>query len=59
MASRMDKTPQSESEYTKIEMTLTDLREGVTDETITLFSQTQNCVTHNKLNHTGHSEGAV
>lgn len=60
MASRMDKTPQSsESEYTKIEMTLTDLHDGVTDETTTLFSQTQNCVAHNKLNHTGHSEGAV
>ncbi|XP_057186969.1 metal transporter CNNM2 isoform X2 [Triplophysa rosa] len=59
MASRMDKTPQSESEYTKIEMTLTDLHEGVTDETTALFSQTQNCVAHNKRNHTGHSEGAV
>ncbi|KAL1282251.1 hypothetical protein QQF64_001054 [Cirrhinus molitorella] len=60
MASRMDKTPQSsESEYTKIEMTLTDLHDGVTDETTTLFNQTQNCVAHNKTNHTGHSEGAI
>ncbi|XP_026060177.1 metal transporter CNNM2-like [Carassius auratus] len=60
MASRMDKTPQSsESEYTKIELTLTDLHDGVTDETTTLFNQTQNCVAHNKTNHTGHSEGAI
>ncbi|XP_018934133.2 metal transporter CNNM2-like isoform X1 [Cyprinus carpio] len=60
MASRMDKTPQSsESEYTKIEMTLTDLHDGVMDETTTLFNQTQNCVAHNKTNHTGHSEGAI
>ncbi|XP_043090911.1 metal transporter CNNM2 isoform X1 [Puntigrus tetrazona] len=60
MASRMDKTPQSsESEYTKIEMTLTDLHDGVPDETTTLFNQTQNCVAHNKTNHTGHSEGAI
>ncbi|XP_016355764.1 metal transporter CNNM2-like isoform X1 [Sinocyclocheilus anshuiensis] len=60
MASRMDKTPQSsESEYTKIEMTLTELHDGVTDETTTLFNQTQNCVAHNKTNHTGHSEGAI
>uniref|UniRef100_A0A673LCQ8 Metal transporter n=1 Tax=Sinocyclocheilus rhinocerous TaxID=307959 RepID=A0A673LCQ8_9TELE len=60
MASRMDKTPQSsESEYTKIEITLTDLHDGVTDETTTLFNQTQNCMAHNKTNHTGHSEGAI
>uniref|UniRef100_A0A8C2B7J1 Metal transporter n=1 Tax=Cyprinus carpio TaxID=7962 RepID=A0A8C2B7J1_CYPCA len=60
MASRMDKTPQSsESEYTKIEMTLTDLHDGVMDETTTLFNQTQNCMAHNKTNHTGHSEGAI
>ncbi|XP_042613257.1 metal transporter CNNM2-like isoform X3 [Cyprinus carpio] len=60
MASRMDKTPQSsESEYTKIEMTLTELHDGVTDETTTLFNQTQNCVAHNKTNHTDHSEGTI
>lgn len=60
MASRIDKTPQSsEGEYTKIEMTLTDLHDGVTDETTILFNQTQNCVAHNKTNHTGHSEGAI
>ncbi|XP_016110253.1 metal transporter CNNM2-like isoform X1 [Sinocyclocheilus grahami] len=60
MASCMDKTPQSsESEYTKIEMTLTELHDGVADETTTLFNQTQNCVAHNKTNHTGHSEGAI
>ncbi|XP_051559547.1 metal transporter CNNM2-like isoform X2 [Myxocyprinus asiaticus] len=60
MASRIDKTPQSsESEYTKIEMTLTELHDGVTDETTALFNKTQNCIAHNKSNHTGHSEGAV
>ncbi|XP_009290541.2 metal transporter CNNM2 isoform X1 [Danio rerio] len=60
MASRIDKTPQSsESEYTKIEMTLTELHDGLTDETTTLFNQTQNCVVHNKSNHTGHSEGPI
>ncbi|XP_056110365.1 metal transporter CNNM2 isoform X1 [Rhinichthys klamathensis goyatoka] len=60
MASRIDKTPQSsESEYTKIEMTLTELHDGVTDETTALFNQTQNCVAHIKSNHTGHSEGAI
>ncbi len=60
VASRMDKTPQfSESEYTKIELMLTDLHDGMTDETTTLFNQTQNCVAHNKTNHTGHSEGAI
>ncbi|XP_067259665.1 metal transporter CNNM2 isoform X1 [Chanodichthys erythropterus] len=60
MASRIDKTPQSsESEYTKIEMTLTELHDRVTDETTALFNQTQNCVAHNKSNHTGHSEGAI
>ncbi|XP_067297533.1 metal transporter CNNM2 isoform X1 [Pseudorasbora parva] len=61
MASRIDKTPQSSesSEYTKIEMTLTELHDGVTDETTALFNQTQNCVAHNKSNHTGHSEGAI
>ncbi|KFP79882.1 Metal transporter CNNM2, partial [Acanthisitta chloris] len=54
MASRMDKTPQSsDSENTKIELTLTELHDGLPDE------NEQNCVTHNKPNHSMHSEGAI
>ncbi|KFW76477.1 Metal transporter CNNM2, partial [Manacus vitellinus] len=46
MASRMDKTPQSsDSENTKIELTLTELHDGLPDET--------------KPNHSMHSEGAI
>ncbi|XP_030635917.1 metal transporter CNNM2 isoform X1 [Chanos chanos] len=60
MASRMDKTPQSsDSEYTKIELTLNELHDGIADETANLLNQQQNCVAHNKSNHTGHNEGAV
>ncbi|KAI4889454.1 hypothetical protein NFI96_000408 [Prochilodus magdalenae] len=60
MASRMDKTPQSsDSEYTKIELTLTELHDGVADETAILLNQTQNCVAHKKANHTVHNEGTV
>ncbi|TRY88091.1 hypothetical protein DNTS_000669, partial [Danionella cerebrum] len=60
VASRMDKTPQPpESEYTKIELTLTELHDGVSDETTALFNQTHNCIAHNKSNHTVHSEGAI
>ncbi|KAL7845581.1 hypothetical protein AOLI_G00237730 [Acnodon oligacanthus] len=60
MASRMDKTPQSsDSEYTKIELTLTELHDGVAEETAILLNQTQNCVAHKKANHTVHNEGAV
>ncbi|NXG63581.1 CNNM2 protein, partial [Hemiprocne comata] len=59
MASRMDKTPQSsDSENTKIELTLTELHDGLPDETANLLSE-QNCVTHNKPNHSMHSEGAI
>ncbi|KAM4703571.1 metal transporter CNNM2 isoform 2-T2 [Rhinophrynus dorsalis] len=59
MASRMDKTPQSsDSENTKIEMTLTELHDGLTDETANLLNE-QNCVTHNKSNHSMHSEGPI
>uniref|UniRef100_A0A8D0H4K9 Metal transporter n=1 Tax=Sphenodon punctatus TaxID=8508 RepID=A0A8D0H4K9_SPHPU len=59
MASRMDKTPQSsDSENTKIELTLTELRDGLPDETANLLNE-QNCVTHNKSNHSMHSEGAI
>ncbi|XP_076838461.1 metal transporter CNNM2 [Brachyhypopomus gauderio] len=59
MASRMDKTPQpSDSEYTKIELALAELHDGVTDETAILLGQTPNCVAHKKTNHTAHNEGA-
>ncbi|XP_053306402.1 metal transporter CNNM2 [Spea bombifrons] len=59
MASRMDKTPQSsDSENTKIEMTLTELHDGLADETANLLNE-QNCVTHNKSNHSMHSEGPI
>ncbi|KAI1236235.1 hypothetical protein IHE44_0001513 [Lamprotornis superbus] len=55
MASRMDKTPQSsDSENTKIELTLTELHDGLPDETANLLNE-QNCVTHNKPNHTSES----
>ncbi|XP_071419216.1 metal transporter CNNM2 isoform X2 [Pithys albifrons albifrons] len=59
MASRMDITPQSsDSENTKIELTLTELHDGLPDETANLLNE-QNCVTHNKPNHSMHSEGAI
>ncbi|CAH2322463.1 metal transporter CNNM2 isoform X1 [Pelobates cultripes] len=59
MASRMDKTPQSsDSENTKIDMTLTELHDGLADETANLLNE-QNCVTHNKSNHSMHSEGPI
>uniref|UniRef100_A0A803SYA6 Metal transporter n=1 Tax=Anolis carolinensis TaxID=28377 RepID=A0A803SYA6_ANOCA len=59
MASRMDKTPQSsDSETTKIELTLTELHDGLPDEMANLLNE-QNCVTHNKSNHSMHSEGAI
>ncbi|KAG9350511.1 hypothetical protein JZ751_026877 [Albula glossodonta] len=59
MASRMDKTPQStDGEYTKIELTLTELHDGLPDETANLLNQQQNCVAHSKPNHTMHNEGA-
>ncbi|XP_061087094.1 metal transporter CNNM2 isoform X2 [Conger conger] len=65
MASRMDKTPQStDGEYTKIELTLTELHDGLADETSNLLNQQQpppqqNCVPHGKPNHTVHTEGAI
>ncbi|XP_076982008.1 metal transporter CNNM2 isoform X2 [Tamandua tetradactyla] len=59
MASRMDKTPQSsDSENTKIELTLTELHDGLPDETANLLNE-QNCVAHSKANHSLHSEGAI
>ncbi|XP_043912508.1 metal transporter CNNM2-like [Protopterus annectens] len=59
MASRLDKTPQSsDSENTKIELTLTELHDGLPDETANLLNE-QNCVTHNKSNHSMHTEGNI
>ncbi|XP_048194289.1 metal transporter CNNM2 isoform X2 [Perognathus longimembris pacificus] len=59
MASRMDRTPQSsDSENTKIELTLTELHDGLPDETANLLNE-QNCVTHSKPNHSLHNEGAI
>ncbi|XP_063818015.1 metal transporter CNNM2 isoform X2 [Pseudophryne corroboree] len=59
MASRMDKTPQSsDSENTKIEMTLTELHDGLAEETANLLNE-QNCVSHNKSNHSMHNEGPI
>ncbi|KAM5142466.1 metal transporter CNNM2 isoform 1-T1 [Mantella aurantiaca] len=58
MASRMDKTPQSsDSENTKIEMTLTELHDGLADETANLLNE-QNCISH-KSNHSMHNEGPI
>uniref|UniRef100_A0A8C2ULF2 Metal transporter n=1 Tax=Chinchilla lanigera TaxID=34839 RepID=A0A8C2ULF2_CHILA len=59
MASRMDKTPpSSDSENTKIELTLTELHDGLPDETANLLTE-QNCVAHAKANHSLHGEGAI
>ncbi|XP_028651723.1 metal transporter CNNM2 isoform X2 [Erpetoichthys calabaricus] len=59
MASRIDKTPQSsDSENIKIELTLTELRDGLPDETANLLNE-QNCVAHNKSNHNMHNEGSI
>lgn len=59
MASRMDKTPQSsDSENAKIELTLTDLQDGLPDETANLLTE-QNCVPHGKANHSLHGEGSI
>ncbi|XP_040002146.1 metal transporter CNNM2 isoform X5 [Xiphias gladius] len=61
MASRMDKTPQStDSEFTKIELTLTELHDGVeTPATSHLLNQQQNCVGISRSNHSGHNEGPI
>uniref|UniRef100_A0A3P9LRD8 Metal transporter n=1 Tax=Oryzias latipes TaxID=8090 RepID=A0A3P9LRD8_ORYLA len=51
MASRMDKTPQStDSEFTKIELTLTELHDGV---------ETPNCVGLSRSNHSAHNDGPI
>ncbi|XP_022611327.1 metal transporter CNNM2 isoform X5 [Seriola dumerili] len=61
MASRMDKTPQStDSEFTKIELTLTELHDGVeTPATSHLLNQQQNCVGLSRSNHSAHNEGPI
>ncbi|KFO32329.1 Metal transporter CNNM2 [Fukomys damarensis] len=59
MASRMDKTPpSSDGENAKIELTLTELHDGLPDETANLLTE-QNCVVHGKANHSLHGEGAI
>ncbi|KAJ8360132.1 hypothetical protein SKAU_G00166570 [Synaphobranchus kaupii] len=56
VASRMDKTPQSsDGEYTKIELTLTEIPDGSRDETANLL----NCLAHGRPNHMPHSDGAI
>ncbi|XP_072335697.1 metal transporter CNNM2-like isoform X5 [Scyliorhinus torazame] len=58
MASIMDKTPQSsDSENTKIELTLNELHDHLPDETANLLNE-QNCVSH-KSNHSMHNEGTI
>ncbi|XP_051883194.1 metal transporter CNNM2-like isoform X2 [Pristis pectinata] len=58
MASIMDKTPQSsDSENTKIELTLNEMHDHLPDETANLLNE-QNCVTH-KSNHSMHNEGKI
>uniref|UniRef100_UPI00398E727F metal transporter CNNM2-like isoform X4 n=1 Tax=Pristiophorus japonicus TaxID=55135 RepID=UPI00398E727F len=58
MASIMDKTPQSsDSENTKIELTLNELHDHLPDETANLLNE-QNCVTH-KSNHSMHNKSTI
>uniref|UniRef100_A0A3P9H013 Metal transporter n=1 Tax=Oryzias latipes TaxID=8090 RepID=A0A3P9H013_ORYLA len=76
MASRMDKTPQStDSEFTKIELTLTELHDGVetpvmvntmssTTPAISVANETshllnQNCVGLSRSNHSAHNDGPI
>uniref|UniRef100_A0A087XIC7 Metal transporter n=1 Tax=Poecilia formosa TaxID=48698 RepID=A0A087XIC7_POEFO len=64
MASRMDKTPQStDSELTKIELTLTEFHDGVANETSHLLTPQHNCVGQNLglswSNHSAHNEGPM
>ncbi|XP_066535474.1 metal transporter CNNM2a [Hoplias malabaricus] len=59
MASRMDKTPQStDSEFTKIELTMTEYQDGPGGESASLLIQ-QNSTSAHKPNHSTHSDGAV
>ncbi|XP_053275356.1 metal transporter CNNM2 isoform X4 [Pleuronectes platessa] len=60
MASRMDKTPQStDNEFTKIELTLTELHDAVSNETSHLLSPQQNCVGLSRSNHSAHNEAPI
>ncbi|XP_060947293.1 metal transporter CNNM2 isoform X3 [Limanda limanda] len=61
MASRMDKTPQStDNEFTKIELTLTELHDAVeTSATSHLLNPQQNCVGLSKSNHSAHNEAPI
>ncbi|XP_026878753.2 metal transporter CNNM2a [Electrophorus electricus] len=61
MASRMDKTPQSsDSEFTKIELTLTELPDGGGGQSASLLlQQQQNSTGAYKLNHSAHCDGTV
>ncbi|XP_064173977.1 metal transporter CNNM2a isoform X1 [Anguilla rostrata] len=56
MASRLDKTPQScDGEYTRLELTLTEIPDGSRGETANLL----NCLGRGKANRAPHSEGAI
>ncbi|XP_060947301.1 metal transporter CNNM2 isoform X4 [Limanda limanda] len=60
MASRMDKTPQStDNEFTKIELTLTELHDAVETSTSHLLNPQQNCVGLSKSNHSAHNEAPI
>ncbi|GAA6107446.1 metal transporter CNNM2a [Tachysurus ichikawai] len=60
MASRMDKTPQSsDSEFTKIELTLTEHQDGPGVESASLLIQQQNSTNSHKPNHITHTDGTI
>ncbi|XP_053477336.1 metal transporter CNNM2a isoform X3 [Ictalurus furcatus] len=60
MASRMDKTPQSsDSEFTKIELTLTQHQDGPGVESASLLIQQQNSTNTLKPNHITHTDGTI
>ncbi|KAF5910144.1 metal transporter CNNM2 [Clarias magur] len=60
MASRMDKTPQSsDSEFTKIELTLTEHQDGPGVESASLLIQQQNSTNAHKPNHITHTDGTI
>ncbi|MCI4376372.1 hypothetical protein PGIGA_G00187740 [Pangasianodon gigas] len=60
MASRMDKTPQSsDSEFTKIELTLTEHQDGPGVESTSLLIQQHNSTNTHKPNHITHIDGNI
>ncbi|KAI5616240.1 metal transporter CNNM2, partial [Silurus asotus] len=60
MASRMDKTPQSsDSEFTKIELTLTEHQDGPGVESSSFLIQHQNSNNTHKPNHITHTDGTI